>query len=103
MHEHDFMRRAIHLSEEMMRAGKGGPFGAVIARDDRIISEGHNMVTSANDPTANAEVVAIRADCVKLNTFTLAGCVIYTSCEPCPMCLSAIYWARIDKIYFANT
>ena len=103
MHEHDFMRRAIHLSEEMMRAGKGGPFGAVIARDDRIISEGHNMVTSANDPTAHAEVVAIRAACVKLNTFTLAGCVIYTSCEPCPMCLSAIYWARIDKIYFANT
>ena len=103
MHKHDFMRRAIQLSEEMMRAGKGGPFGAVVVKEGRIVSEGHNRVTSANDPTAHAEVVAIREACAELNTFTLAGCEIYTSCEPCPMCLSAIYWARLDKIYYANT
>jgi guanine deaminase len=103
MHKDDFMRRAIQLSEDMMRAGRGGPFGAVVVKDGQIISEGHNRVTSANDPTAHAEVVAIREACTALETFTLAGCEIYTSCEPCPMCLSAIYWARLDKIYYANT
>ncbi len=103
MQKDDFMRRAIQLSEEMMHAGKGGPFGAVIVKDGAIIAEGHNMVTSANDPTAHAEIVAIRAACAELGTFVLSGCEVYTSCEPCPMCLSAIYWARLDKIYFANT
>ena len=97
------MRRAIALSAEMMRAGKGGPFGAVIVKDGSIIAEGHNKVTSANDPTAHAEVVAIRAACSALNSFSLEGCRIYTSCEPCPMCLGAIYWARLDRIFFANT
>ena len=97
------MRRAIALSAEMMRAGKGGPFGAVIVKDGSIIAEGHNMVTSANDPTAHAEIVAIRAACRALNSFSLEGCRIYTSCEPCPMCLGAIYWARLDRIFFANT
>ena len=98
----DFMRRAIALSLEMMRSGKGGPFGAVIARDGLLIAEGFNQVTSTNDPTAHAEVVAVRRACQALNTFDLSGCQIYTSCEPCPMCLSAIYWARIGTIYYAN-
>jgi tRNA(Arg) A34 adenosine deaminase TadA len=96
------MRRAIHLSRQGMEGGSGGPFGAVIARDGRIVGEGWNRVTSTNDPTAHAEVVAIRAACAALGRFDLRGCEIYTSCEPCPMCLSAIYWARLDRIYFAN-
>ena len=103
MTEQDFMRRAIEISAEMMRALKGGPFGAVVVKDGRIIAEGHNQVTSENDPTAHAEVVAIREACKALDTFSLEGCEIYTSCEPCPMCLSAIYWARLDKMYYANT
>lgn len=96
------MRRAIQLSVENVKRG-GGPFGAVIVRDGKIVGEGSNRVTASNDPTAHAEVVAIREACRHLKTFTLAGCEIYTSCEPCPMCLSAIYWARLDRIWFANT
>ena len=98
-----YMKRAIALSEEMMRANRGGPFGAVVVKDGAIIAEGHNMVTSANDPTAHAEVVAIRRACDALGTFTLEGCEIYTSCEPCPMCLAAIYWARLSRVYYANS
>jgi guanine deaminase len=98
-----FMKEAIRLSLEMMRSGKGGPFGAVIVKDGKIIARGFNQVTSHNDPTAHAEVVAIREACKTLNTFQLTGCEIYTSCEPCPMCLGAIYWARPDKMYYANT
>jgi tRNA(Arg) A34 adenosine deaminase TadA len=97
-----FMRRAIALSCESVAAGTGGPFGAVIVRDGAIIAEGVNQVTSANDPTAHAEVVAIRAACRTLGRFDLRGCEIFTSCEPCPMCLAAIYWARLDRISFAN-
>lgn len=97
------MRRAIALSEANMRTNHGGPFGAVIVRDDRIIAEGCNRVTSSLDPTAHAEIEAIRAACKSLGQFQLLDCVIYTSCEPCPMCLSAIYWARLDRIYYANT
>jgi len=103
MKKADFMRRAIALSHEMMAANKGGPFGAVVVKDGRIIAEGFNQVTSANDPTAHAEVTAIREACRKLGSFKLEGCEIYTSCEPCPMCLSAIFWARIERIYYANT
>lgn len=95
------MRKAIVLSIEKMEAGEGGPFGAVIVKDNQIIARGWNRVTSANDPTAHAEVMAIREACSSLNTFDLSGCEIYASCEPCPMCLSAIYWARLDKLYFA--
>ena len=102
MTEADFMRRAIALSLEMMRSNRGGPFGAVIVKDGRIIAEGFNQVTSTNDPTAHGEVVAIRRACQELQTFDLTGTEIYSSCEPCPMCLSAIYWARIGKLYFAN-
>ena len=97
------MRRAVQLSAERMRAGDGGPFGAVIVKDGKVIAEGWNKVTSTNDPTAHAEVSAIRAACEKLQDFSLAGCDIYTSCEPCPMCLAAIYWARLDRVYFANS
>lgn len=97
------MQKAIGLSRQMMRRGKGGPFGAVIVRNGKAIAVGHNEVTSTNDPTAHAEIVAIRAACKKLKTFQLADCELYTSCEPCPMCLSAIYWARLKKIYFANS
>jgi tRNA(Arg) A34 adenosine deaminase TadA len=99
----DHMRRAIALSLEMMRSGKGGPFGAVVVRDNVVIAEGYNQVTSTNDPTAHAEVVAIRRACQALNTFDLNDCEIYTSCEPCPMCLSAIYWARLRRIHYANS
>lgn len=98
----DFMRRAIALSREMMQQGRGGPFGAVVARGDRIVAEGWNQVTSSLDPTAHAEIVAVRAACKALGRFDLRGCEIYTSCEPCPMCLAAIYWARLDRIYYAN-
>jgi tRNA(Arg) A34 adenosine deaminase TadA len=96
------MRRAIELSRENVRRG-GGPFGAVIVRAGEVVGEGFNRVTATNDPTAHAEVVAIRNACERLGTFSLHGCEIYTSCEPCPMCLSAIYWARLDRIWFANT
>lgn len=97
------MREAIRLSSEKMEAGEGGPFGTVIVRDQTIVGRGWNRVTSSNDPTAHAEVEAIRAACTKLGTFSLEGCEIYTSCEPCPMCLAAIYWARIDVLYYAAT
>ncbi len=97
------MLEAIRLSKEGMMAGCGGPFGAVIVRGGEIVGSGFNKVTSTNDPTAHAEVVAIRNACEKLNTYQLNGCEIYCSCEPCPMCLSAVYWARIDKIFYANT
>ena len=94
--------RAIELSIESAKS-KGGPFGCVIVKNNNIIAEGYNKVTLNNDPTAHGEIVAIREACKKLNTFDLSGCEIYTSCEPCPMCLSAIYWSRLDKIYYANT
>ena len=97
------MREAIRLSQVKMRRGRGGPFGAVVVRRGKIIARGWNRVTSTNDPTAHAEVVAIREACRKLKTFQLADCELYTSCEPCPMCLAAIYWARLKKVYFANT
>lgn len=97
------MREAIRLSVETMRAGGGGPFGAVVVRDDRVIGRGWNQVTSAHDPTAHAEIVAIRDACAATRGFSLAGCALYTSCEPCPMCLAAIYWARIDRVYYGNT
>ncbi len=103
MSDHIFMRRAIELSFRMMEAGSGGPFGAVIVRGGEIIAEGWNQVTSANDPTAHAEVTAIRSACERLRTFRLDDCDIYTSCEPCPMCLGAIYWARLNTVYYANT
>lgn len=99
----EFMLRAIELSRNNMHAGAGGPFGAVIVKDGKIIGEGWNKVTSSNDPTAHAEVSAIRDACAKSNNFELAGAEIYTSCEPCPMCLAAIYWARISTIYYGNT
>lgn len=98
-----FINAAISLAEQGSQTGMGGPFGAVIVRENQIISKGQNQVTSLNDPTAHAETQAIRAACQALQTFQLTGCEIYTSCEPCPMCLSAIYWARLDKIYFAAT
>ncbi|MBU0487608.1 MAG: nucleoside deaminase [Bacteroidetes bacterium] len=98
-----FMVEAIRLSREMMLQGKGGPFGAVIVKDGEIIARGYNQVTSTNDPTAHAEVVAIREASKVLNNFSLAGCTIYTSCEPCPMCLASIYWAGIDRVYYGNT
>ena len=98
-----FMREAIRLSIENMRAGNGGPFGAVVVKEGKIIARGFNQVTSSNDPTAHAEVVAIREACKVLNSFQLEDCEIYTSCEPCPMCLGAIYWARPSKMYYANT
>ena len=97
-----FMLRAIALSIESVKTG-GGPFGSIIVKDDEIISEGFNKVTSTNDPTAHGEIVAIRDACKKLNNFNLKGSELYSTCEPCPMCLSAIYWARIDKISYANT
>jgi tRNA(Arg) A34 adenosine deaminase TadA len=97
-----FMRRAIDLSREKMRDGEGGPFAAVVVCDGRIVGEGWNQVTGHNDPTAHAEIVAIREACRALDRFTLDGCVIYTSCEPCPMCLAAVFWARIECIYYAN-
>jgi len=98
-----FMRAAIRLSLEMMRCGKGGPFGAVVVRNSKIIGRGCNEVTSANDPTAHAEISAIRDACKRLKTFQLVECDLYTSCEPCPMCLAAIYWARLRTVYYANT
>lgn len=97
------MSRAIELSVEGMQKGDGGPFGAVVVRDDQIIAEGWNKVLVSNDPTAHAEVTAIRLACQKLNSFQLTDCTIYTSCEPCPMCLGAIYWSRPQAVYYANT
>jgi guanine deaminase len=98
-----FMRKAIELSIENVRSGKGGPFAALVVKDGKIIAAGTNLVTSAFDPTAHAEVVAIREACRSLSQFQLPGCEIYTSCEPCPMCMGAIYWARPARVYFANT
>ena len=98
----EFMARAIELSIVSVKNG-GGPFGCVIVKNNKIISEGSNKVTSTNDPTAHGEIVAIREACIKLNIFSLKGCELYSNCEPCPMCLSAIYCARIEKIYYANT
>ena len=100
--KNEFMKRAIELSIKSVNNG-GGPFGSVIVKGDKIIAEGSNKVTSNNDPTAHGEIVAIREACKKLNNFSLNGCELYSTCEPCPMCLSAIYWTRIDKIYYANT
>ena len=97
------MRAAIRLSLEKMRRGDGGPFGAVVVRRGKIVGRGWNQVTSTNDPTAHAEVSAIRDACKKLKTFQLDDCELYTSCEPCPMCLAAIYWARFKKVYYGNT
>ena len=101
-HEY-FMRMAIQLSEQNVAQNLGGPFGAVVVKDGKVIAKSANKVTTSNDPTAHAEVSAIRLACKKLQTFDLSGAVIYTSCEPGPMCLGAIYWSRIDKIYYANT
>ena len=97
-----FMQRAIELSLESINSG-GGPFGSVIVKDEKIISEGMNRGTLDNDPTSHGEIVAIRNACKKLNTFNLSNCSLYSSCEPCPMCMSAIYWSRIGKVYYANT
>ena len=97
-----FMQRAIELSIESINSG-GGPFGSVVAKDNEIISEGMNRVTVNNDPTAHGEITAIRQACKKLNTFDLSGYELYSNCEPCPMCLSAIYWSHIDRVYYANT
>jgi guanine deaminase len=97
------MQRAIDLSIEGSSKDKGGPFGAVVVKDSKIVGEAYNQVTSTNDPTAHAEVMAIRDACKNLETFDLSGCELYTSCEPCPMCLGAIYWAKFDKVYYGNT
>lgn len=97
------MKRAIALSLQGMQDRDGGPFGAVIVKDGEIIAEGNNQVTSQNDPTMHAEVVAIRCACEKLGTFDLTGCVLYTNCEPCPMCVGAVYWSHLDAVYYANT
>lgn len=99
----EYLQRAVELSRAKMLAGEGGPFAALIVMDGRVVGEGWNRVTHGNDPTAHAEVSAIRDACSRLGTFSLDGAVMYTSCEPCPMCLAAIYWARISRVYFANT
>lgn len=101
--ENKFMMAAVDLARKGMNSGKGGPFGCVIVKDDEIIAEGCNSVTSYNDPTAHAEIVAIRNACQVLKDFQLTGCEIYTSCEPCPMCMGAIYWARPERVFYANT
>ena len=98
-----FMHEALKEAHTGMRDGRGGPFGCVIVRRGEVIARGHNRVTSTNDPTAHAEISAIRAACSRLQTFSLADCELYTSCEPCPMCLAAVYWARIPKLYYGNT
>ena len=100
--KNEFMTRAIKLSIENVNLG-GGPFGSIIVKNDKVIAEGSNKVTLNNDPTAHGEIVAIRKACKSLNNFNLSGCELYSTCEPCPMCLSAIYWAHIDKVYYANT
>lgn len=99
----NFMRAAIQLAEEGMNSNSGGPFGAVVVKNGKVISRGFNKVTSNNDPTAHAEIIAIREACKILGSFQLDGCEVYTSCEPCPMCLGAIYWARPQKVYYACT
>jgi len=99
----NFMQRAAELSLKGAKGGHGGPFGAIIVKEREILGEGYNQVITSHDPTAHAEIIAIRQACRNINSFDLTGTVIFTSCEPCPMCLSAIYWANIDKIYFANT
>ena len=99
----EFMEAAIALSFEAMRSQRGGPYGAVVVRDGEIIGRGMNEVTSINDPTAHAEMTAIRQACNQLNQWNLSGCELYTSCEPCPMCMGAIYWARLDRVYYGNT
>ncbi|MGN6638734.1 MAG: nucleoside deaminase, partial [Mucilaginibacter sp.] len=104
MQEHEkFMRIAIELSEQNVKQGMGGPFGAVIVKDGEIIAQSANQVIPQNDPTAHAEVSAIRLACKQLGSYNLQGCIIYTSCEPCPMCLGAIYWAHINVVYYGNT
>ncbi len=100
--DNPFMARAIQLSIDNVRSGNGGPFGAVVVRSGIVVAEGVNRVTASNDPTAHAEVLAIREACAKLGIFELSDCEIYTSCEPCPMCLGAIYWARLARVYFGN-
>lgn len=100
--EENFMQHAIELSAKGISSNEGGPFGCIIVKGEEIVGKGNNRVTSSNDPTAHAEVVAIRDACKNLNTFQLEDCEIYTSCEPCPMCMGAIYWARPKKVYFAN-
>ncbi len=102
-HETFFMRRAIELAREGMNSAGGGPFGSIVVRDGKIIGEGSNQVTATNDPTAHAEVVAIRNACKNIGSFQLDGCIIYASCEPCPMCLGAIYWSRAERVYIACT
>jgi guanine deaminase len=101
--EHQFMRAAIELARQGMNNGQGGPFGCVIVKGDEVVGQGCNAVTSSNDPTAHAEVVAIRNACQHLQVHQLTGCELYTSCEPCPMCMGAIYWARPDKVFFGGT
>lgn len=101
--ELEFMQIAVNLSKKGMEQGQGGPFGAIVVKDDEVIGQGCNSVLAYNDPTAHAEIMAIRDACKRLKSFQLEGCEIYTSCEPCPMCLGAIYWARPDKVYYANT
>jgi tRNA(Arg) A34 adenosine deaminase TadA len=101
--DNQFMKRAIQLAMNGVAANAGGPFGAVVVKDGRIIGEGNNQVTSTNDPTAHAEIIAIREACKAIGSFQLDGCSVYTSCEPCPMCLGAIYWARPEKVFFACT
>lgn len=101
--EERWMRRAIKLASENVHRGKGGPFGAVIVKNGQLVAEGANQVTTSNDPTAHGEVVAIRAACKALGTYQLAGCILYTSAEPCPMCLAAGYWAHLDSIFYGNT
>jgi tRNA(Arg) A34 adenosine deaminase TadA len=98
-----FIEKTISLASEKVGKLEGGPFAAIVVKDGKIISEGNNLVTSANDPTAHAEIVAIRRACKELKTFQLDGCILYSSCEPCPMCLGAIYWARPSAVYFAAT
>lgn len=101
--DREFMQRAIELARAGIEHDLGGPFGCVVVKDGRVIGEGNNHVTSTNDPTAHAEIIAIREACKSLNSFQLDGCTIYTSCEPCPMCLGAIYWARPEEVYYACT
>ncbi len=103
MSQKKFMREAIKLAEAGLRGGRGGPFGCVVVRKGQVVGRGHNCVTSANDPTAHAEITAIREACGALKAFQLDDCELYTSCEPCPMCLAAIYWARIPKVFYGNT
>jgi len=102
-HDPALMRRALDLALDAVRSGTGGPFGALVVRDGHVVATGQNRVTSTNDPTAHAEIVAIRAACRQLESFHLQGCVLYASCEPCPMCLAAALWARVDAVYYAGT